>query len=108
MLSSCANPSCVRKFRYLHEGKLFLLQSSRNTTERSSRVDFAGHVEHLHYAWLCDRCSQTFEVVLDSEERIKVRTRYDLTGLAVGFVAVVGLHLASVAGVASDICALVA
>ncbi len=108
MLSSCANPSCLRKFRYLHEGKLFLLQSSRNENTTSKRIDFAGHVDHLHYAWLCDHCSRVFEVVLDSEDRIKVRTRYDLSGLAVGLIAAVGLHLASSVSVASDICALVA
>jgi len=108
MLSSCANPSCVRKFRYLHEGKLFLLQSSRNENTTSKRVDFAGHVDHLHYAWLCDHCARVFEVVLDSEDRIKIRTRYDLSGLAVGFIAVVGLHIASSVSVASDICGLVA
>lgn len=108
MLSSCANPSCIRKFRYLHEGKLFLLQSSRNEQSTSKRVDFAGHVDHLHYAWLCDHCSRMFEVVLDSEDRIKIRTRYDLTGLAVGFAAVVSLHLASGVSVAAEFCGLMA
>jgi len=87
MLSSCANPSCSSKFRYLHQGKLFLLRSDHNQNVTSSRVNFAGTVNHIHYAWLCDQCLQKFEVVLDSDNLIKVRARYRFSGLAVAAVA---------------------
>ncbi len=75
MLSSCANPSCSNQFRYLHQGKLFLLKCSTNKGKVTKTVDFAGHVDYLHYAWLCDNCSQTLEVVLDSADRVMVRVR---------------------------------
>lgn len=83
MLSSCANPSCFKKFRYLHEGKLFLLSPKHNEKPRSSTAD-GKHVDQLRYAWLCDRCARTHEVVLDTEERIRIRPRFDLSELAAG------------------------
>ncbi len=108
MLSSCANPSCSGKFRYLHEGKLFLLKSFANDEITTTRLDFAGRVNQLHYAWLCDRCAPTFEVVLDSEGKVKVRARYDFTGLAVAVAATVGVQFAAALTVACDMCQLAA
>jgi len=105
MLSNCANPSCSSKFRYLHQGKLFYLKSNGNDQITSSRLDFAGHVDQLHYAWLCDRCAPTFEVVLDSEEQIKIRARYDFTGLAGIMGAWIGLPAL---GIACDLCEVIA
>jgi hypothetical protein len=94
MLSSCTNPSCPKKFRYLHQGKLFLLHSHGNEEITSARLDFAGHVDKLHYAWLCDTCAPNFEVVLDSEDKVKMRARYDFSGLVVAFAAVIITQLA--------------
>jgi hypothetical protein len=108
MLSSCANPSCSEEFRYLHQGKLFILTHARNEKIISKRLDFAGHVDHLHYAWLCDRCAPTFEVVLDSEDRVKIRARYDFSGLAVAVAAFIGLQLTPAMGLACNLCELVA
>ena len=109
MLSNCANPSCSNKFRYLHQGKLFFLKSNRNEEiTPSSRLDFAGHVDQLHYAWLCDQCAPTFDVVLDSDDQIKIRARYDFSGLAVAVVASIGLQLVPALGLACDLCELIA
>ena len=83
MLSSCANPSCSRQFRYLHEGKLFLLTLKLDETITSAEGKPAQQATEVQYAWLCDQCTQRFEVVLDSEGRVKVRSRYDALGLAV-------------------------
>ena len=106
MLSSCANPSCTRKFRYLHQGKLFLLSSKSTEKIASANVDFAGQVEQLHYAWLCDTCAATPEVVLDSENRIKVRARYNFSGLAVGVAGAIAVQWALAADIASCLCEL--
>lgn len=108
MLSSCANPSCSSKFRYLHQGKLFLLQAKRNEQITTSRLDFAGHIDRVHYAWLCDRCSTKLEVVLDSEDQIKIRTRYGFTGLAVAILGSSSLDLVPILGLASEYFPLVA
>lgn len=99
MLSKCANPHCSSKFRYLREGKLFLLNFKR--------MDCAGQVAQPHYAWLCDLCTQKFEVVLDAEDGMKIRARYDLSGLGAALAAVIGLHVASAMGLVSDVCELV-
>lgn len=83
MLSSCANPSCSRQFRYLHEGKLFLLALKLDETITAAKGKTPKQANEVQYAWLCDQCIEKFEVVLDAEGRVKVRTRYDALGLAV-------------------------
>src|SRR5205809_7869087 len=57
MLSKCANPQCRAAFLYLHQGKLFRIE-----TEASSHQDPAADsgarkpVRRLEYFWLCDDC----------------------------------------------------
>lgn len=57
MLSKCANPGCPAPFLYLHQGKLFRLDTSveilvsasvRETTRASRRIEFF---------WLCNQCA---------------------------------------------------
>lgn len=67
MLSGCADPPCSNQFRYMHQGRLFLLKGTDNDSEQ--------HVEHLRYAWLCDKCASKLEVTVDSHERVEVRKR---------------------------------
>ncbi len=109
MLSSCANPSCANKFRYLHQGKLFLLRSNDNRRITSARLDFAGSVDHLHYAWLCDQCSHEFEVLLDAENNdVKVRARYDLSGLVPLVMSIFAMKLAPAVAFLSDMTEMLA
>lgn len=102
MLSKCANPPCSHRFRYLHEGKLFLLHSSRDG-DSSLRVNFAGHIDGIQYAWLCDKCARKFEVVLDEEDNIKIRSQYPLSGLIASLGLILGLNLWSAATVTADV-----
>lgn len=109
MLARCANPSCSAEFLYLHEGKLFLLKSNCGRGKFSSRLNFSGHVQGLQYAWLCDNCSRRFEVVIDSEDTVKLRSRYGFAGIVAGLWASIGLPLlyaSSVASQLSDFCSL--
>lgn len=92
MLSKCANPSCSCEFRYLHMGKLFLLKS-KDRSGFSSRLNFAGHVDGIQYAWLCDQCASQYEVVIDSEEKLKVQSLYRLSGIVAGLCGAIGLQL---------------
>jgi hypothetical protein len=108
MLSTCANPSCSSKFRYLHQGKLFVLRSNGNADITTARLDFAGHVNQLHYAWLCDRCARTFEVVLDLEDQVKIRARYAFKGLAVAVTAAIGLNFSPAMSFTCVLCELLA
>jgi hypothetical protein len=59
MLSKCANPTCSTSFRYLHEGKLFKLQTKLS---RENAGD--APAQNVEYFWLCDQCARTLEVVV--------------------------------------------
>ena len=61
MLSKCANPACLVPFRYLHEGRIFNIDTGTASAERSGPP--AHKVEHF---WLCERCAQTLIVVVEN------------------------------------------
>lgn len=58
MLSKCANPGCSRPFRYLHQGRLFRLETEVNGAASSfgSDPDLKKH-RQLEFFWLCDECA---------------------------------------------------
>ena len=61
MLSKCANPACLARFHYLHQGRIFKIETgavSSDTTASPPR-----RIEHF---WLCERCVQTLTVVLEN------------------------------------------
>jgi hypothetical protein len=61
MLSKCANPACLARFHYLHEGKIFKIERAivvPNPTHAPTR-----RIEHF---WLCKCCAQTLTVVLEN------------------------------------------
>jgi hypothetical protein len=61
VLSKCANPACLARLHYLHEGRIFKLETS---TISLARKGSPGHrIEHF---WLCERCAQTLTVVMEN------------------------------------------
>ena len=68
MLSKCANPLCLARFRYLHEGRIFNIELK---TE-SSNYSLQPRIEHF---WLCESCAQVMKVVWEDGE-VKTRPRY--------------------------------
>ena len=56
MLSKCANPTCLARFRYLNEGKIFNIEigSTREASRSNTRI------EHF---WLCPSCARVLKVV---------------------------------------------
>ena len=67
MLSKCANPTCSNLFRYLHEGRLYLVNSASrfDGRKRLSTLDIkSGSPE---YAWLCSVCSSYMTIHIDEE-----------------------------------------
>jgi hypothetical protein len=59
VLSKCANPECSEQFRYLHQGKLFLIIPTPNV-----RADASGSLSFLYERfWLCDSCSKNLTLV---------------------------------------------
>jgi len=65
MLSKCANPGCSASFLYLHQGKLFRLETSGNGDDTRGEVaDPPGKhsSRRLEYFWLCDECASLMTV----------------------------------------------
>jgi hypothetical protein len=65
MLSKCANPGCSASFLYLHQGKLFRLETSGNGGDTRGEVaDPQGKhsSRRLEYFWLCDECASLMTV----------------------------------------------
>lgn len=108
MLAKCANPSCTAEFLYLHAGKLFLLKSTGKGPACSARVNFSGHVHGIQYAWLCDQCASKYEVVIDPDQKLKVRSRFHYAGLIAGLGASIGVPLLWASALANEFCDLVA
>ncbi len=66
MVSICANSTCRAPFRYLRAGKLVAVTSShgKNSCPHS--------VEHF---WLCDSCSQNYDLRITGEGSVKLVAR---------------------------------
>jgi hypothetical protein len=59
MLSKCANPVCMARFHYLHEGKIFNIEI---TTWSAHSEEMSLHrIEHY---WLCEACAKVYRVGL--------------------------------------------
>ena len=65
MLSKCANPGCSASFLYLHQGKLFRLETSGNGDDTRGEVadpQSKHSSRRLEYFWLCDECASLMTV----------------------------------------------
>ena len=75
MLSKCANPICPVPFRYLHEGRLYVIAPrgplSRNKPRCSSKSG------RLEYAWLCSSCSVYLTIQIDEELGARVVRKFE-------------------------------
>ncbi|HKS74696.1 MAG TPA: hypothetical protein VJQ82_15945 [Terriglobales bacterium] len=58
MLSKCANPDCSQPFRYITEGKLFVIEAAAMGPLCGRKRKKAGLARRVEYRWLCDECSQ--------------------------------------------------
>jgi len=64
MLHKCANPDCVRPFRRLSEGKLFLIEIAGSPSRTSDRWD--GQTLHrVEHFWLCEQCASELTLSFD-------------------------------------------
>jgi hypothetical protein len=64
MLSKCANPTCATAFRYLHEGKLYVIDLRGPARQKPRCSSRSGQLE---YAWLCSSCSLYLTIQIDEE-----------------------------------------
>jgi hypothetical protein len=60
MLSKCANPECTAPFHYLHDGKLFQIDTSAVPQSAGPQlVNEAKPAHRIEYFWLCTQCSSS-------------------------------------------------
>ncbi len=66
MLSQCANPECKNSFRYLHQGRVFVLDCG--TANESETRDGSWLVlgRRFEAFWLCDDCSRRWTLQFNS------------------------------------------
>ena len=64
MLSKCANPSCSARMKYLHQGRVFLVQSQSALRywSHDSGSFSAPPGKQIEYFWLCSCCAQRMKV----------------------------------------------
>lgn len=83
MLSKCANPECIARFRYLHDGKLFRIDIPSKTDNACIPAEYAKKAPHrTEFFWLCNSCSQ--QVTLVYRPGVGVITRPLALRVAVG------------------------
>jgi hypothetical protein len=70
MLSKCANPTCPTTFRYLHQGRLYVIAPGKPAAGHKSRP--SAESGQLEYAWLCSSCSLDLTIQIDEEFGIRV------------------------------------
>jgi hypothetical protein len=74
MLCKCANPTCSTTFRYLSEGKVYLIDSKAAAVRHGARAGskYAGKSCIYEYFWLCSSCSRDMTIQIDNNFEISV------------------------------------
>jgi hypothetical protein len=79
MLSKCANPSCLTLFRYLHEGKLYVIGPKEAVARQKPRC--SAKSAQIEYAWLCSSCCLYLTIQIDEEFGTRVVRKFARTGV---------------------------
>jgi hypothetical protein len=69
MLAKCANPSCQVPFRYLHEGKLFVIPKQPKGPS-GGLANSSQAAAHLDYYWLCHACANNMRISFRDDEKM--------------------------------------
>jgi hypothetical protein len=64
VVSKCANPDCSEEFRYLRQGKLFLLTPTPDVQAATA----GGHASMYERFWLCEQCCKQLTLVWGGAE----------------------------------------
>jgi len=72
MLSKCANPGCAATFLYLHQGKLFRLDTSIEVVTSTSTAETKKPSRRVEFFWLCHSCAAELTVGYRKETGITV------------------------------------
>jgi hypothetical protein len=71
MLSKCANPTCSTSFRYLHEGRLYVIDP-RGTPAGHKPRSSGKSGQIMEYAWLCSSCCLYLTIQIDDGFKTRV------------------------------------
>lgn len=71
MVDVCSNPSCNRRFLYLHEGRLYILRSTIRSKDRQS-ASGSNSSETTQWFWLCDACSRHMTLICNLDHEVVV------------------------------------
>jgi hypothetical protein len=63
MISQCVNPECGRPFKYLHDGKVFVVQQ-RNGVPSAQKV----LLEKVSFLFLCSDCARTYTIIVRNSQ----------------------------------------
>jgi hypothetical protein len=74
MLSKCASPTCSNTFRYLSEGKLYLIDAKSAFVRHGARTnsEYAGKSCIYEYFWLCSSCCREMTIQIDNNFEVSV------------------------------------
>ena len=72
MLSKCANPGCAATFLYLHQGKLFRLDTSIAVVASTSLAERKKPSRRIEFFWLCHPCAAELTLGYKRETGITV------------------------------------
>jgi hypothetical protein len=61
VLSKCANPACLSRLHYLHEGRIFKVETGRVCAD-----DKRSPTRKIEYFWLCEGCAQSLTIVMEN------------------------------------------
>ena len=68
MVSKCANPACLARFRYLHQGRIFNIKIPVRAGDR--------YQYRIELYWLCMDCARSLKLVADNGTGAAIRSRY--------------------------------
>jgi len=71
MIEKCLNSACSVSFRYLHKGKLFVLEAADSSTIKPF-ADQPQKTRRLQLFWLCEECCRTMTVINEKGRGIRV------------------------------------
>ncbi len=75
MLSKCANPTCRALFRYLHEGKLYVIGPKEALARHKPR--YSAKSGQIEYAWLCSSCCLHLTIQIDEDFETRVVRKFE-------------------------------
>ena len=79
MIGTCANPSCSARFKYLHGGRVFQFESSREPSADGNSQNT------LLRFWLCSKCSAAMTLARGPQGVVIVTLPRRLRGMLPAF-----------------------